>query len=36
MDAYDKRTNLEKKKTLLVVLPSMVEAVNFRDHQRKS
>jgi hypothetical protein len=32
MDAYDKCTNLGKKKILQIVVPSMVLAENFSDH----
>jgi hypothetical protein len=34
MDAYERCTNLGKKKILPIVLPSMVEAENFSDHLR--
>jgi len=34
MDAYDRCTNLGKKKILPIVLPSMVEAEKFSDHPR--
>jgi hypothetical protein len=34
MDAYDRCTNL-RKKILLIVLPSMVEAEDFSDHPHK-
>ena len=33
MDAYNRRTNLEKK-TLPIALPYMFEAENFSDHPR--
>jgi len=34
MDAYDRCTNLGKKKILPILLPSMIEAENSSDHTR--